>query len=196
MDEEQPKRLIRAPRKTSSTTGGAGVRVVDQSNWRTRMRENRIKFDDNLKEEFLQEIAKNCRITHACQKIGITPFTYRQHLEKDPDFAEAFEDAKRTYRDRLHEHAENLMFEGVNRPVIGGRNKDEVVATYKEYPIPLIMMELKKVDPEYKDRQEVNMKSLNGVVVVPADMSADDWVKEQEAKNSQRTRPDENDPLK
>lgn len=188
--EKEPRRLVR------SSTGGAGIRVVDQTSWRKKMRENKIKFDDDKKEIFLQVFAKTSRVSAACEAVDITPWAYRHHLAADPEFAEAFEDAKRAYRDKLHEHASNLMFEGVDRPVLGGKYKDEVVAIYKEYPIPLIQMELKRVDPDYKDRQDVNMKSVNGVVVVPADMSADDWVKEQQEKNSLRSRPDENDPLK
>lgn len=180
-----------------SSTGGAGPRNVDQSTWRTKVKTSRLKFDDNAKQKFLDEFAKTSRIEHSCQAAGIAWATLKHHRENDPEFNEAYEEARLAYRDRVHEHAERLIFKGVERPLLGGKFKDQIIATMIEYPIPLIQMELRRVDPAgYKDRQEVDVKGGGGVVVVPSDMSSDEWVKEQQEKNNQRIRPDENDPLK
>jgi hypothetical protein len=178
--------------KRNSTTGGRGPREVDQTNWRTKLMTNRIKFDDAAKRTFLEHFAKTNRLMEACAVAGVTRHCVHDHQRNDPDFAEAYEDAKQRYRDSLHQHAEDLIFNGVEKPVIGGRNKDIIIATTVEYPIPLLQMELKRVDPDYKDRQVVeNTGGGSGVVLIPAHMDAEDWIKEQMEKNAQRKDPSE-----
>lgn len=176
------------PRK--STTGGYGKREVDQSTWRVKLQKGRIKFDDKMKQVFLKHFADTNRMMESADMAGVNYNTVVAHIDNDPEFSEAFHDAKQVYRDRCLKQAQKLMFEGVEEPIIGGKDRDTVVATKIRYSEPLLMMELKKVDPEYKERQEVDNRHSGGVLLAPAGESPEDWVKNAQEENKFLTEPD------
>lgn len=93
---------------------------------------------------------------------------------EDEAFAEAFEIAKAKYKEKVLAHHQNLLFNGTVK-----RNYDrngDLISEETVYPIKLIEMELKKVDPEYRDRQEITHKNGGGVMIAPAEMSSvEDW---------------------
>lgn len=173
----------------ASTTGGPGPRNVDMSNWRTRLQASRLKFDDDAKDIFLAHFAQTGLMGASAQAAGVAHQTVRGHLELDPDFNEAYLEAKELYKKRILDHARTLILDGVDEPIIGGQFKDEVVAYKKVYPTNLIAMEMRKVDPDYKERQEIDLKAGGGVLVAPADKSPEDWIREQEELNKTRERP-------
>lgn len=162
---------------------------TEQNGWREKSRVNPTKFNDELKSIFLDVFAETNRVMEACDLVKISYYTIKYHLEHDEEFVAAYENAKRRYRDKIHRHATELMLQGTEVPIIGGKNKDQVVAKYKNYPIPLLQMELKRVDPDYKDRQEIDHKNGGGVVVIPNDVSAEDWIKEQQKLNEKKQKP-------
>lgn len=165
------------------------VAEADKNDWRGKSRIKPSKFDDRLKSIFLNVYAETNRVMEALKIVEIDHGTLQYHLERDEEFAAGYEDAKRKYRDKIHRHATELMLQGTEVPIIGGKNKDQIVAKYKNYPIPLLQMELKRVDPDYKDRQEIDHKNGGGVVVIPNDVSADDWIKEQQKLNEKKQKP-------
>ena len=173
-----------------SSTGGGPSAPIDQSNWRRKLQERRVKFDDHRKSLFIEHFSKTSRVMESCRVAGICLATYRKHLENDPEFIEMFEEAKMSYRDRCHAHADMLMFEGVDKPQIGGKFKDEIICYVKEYSVPLLQMELRRVDPSYKERSEVELNATGGgVLVVPADKTPQQWIEEQQKLNEQREKP-------
>lgn len=161
----------------ASTTGGPGPRNVDMSNWRQKMKEERVKFDDDRKEVFLNHFRQRNRLGEAAKAAGVTGATVRKHLENDPDFFEAFEEARLDYKDQFMDHVQNLMLEGIREPIFGGQFKDEEVGQKVTYPTNLIAMEMRRVEPEYKERVEIDAKVQGGVLAVPADagMSVAEW---------------------
>lgn len=178
MGDKPRKRDTRkkTPGPRASTTGGPGPRKVDQSSWRKRMKTSRIKFDDDAKERFLQGYAEHGRMHDGAVAAGVTYSCVKNHLDNDPEFMQAFLEAKQAYRDRFLRHVQKMMFEGVEEPIIGGQFKDEVVAYKRVYPTNLIAMEMRRVEPEYKERTEVDMNVQGGVLVVPARMSTEEWM--------------------
>jgi hypothetical protein len=170
-------------------TKGKPVPVADQSEWRKKMHPRRVRFDDELKAAFLKIYSQTNRVMESLAAVEVNYDTLQKHLENDPIFAQGYEDAKRIYRDKIHRHAERLMMGGVDVPIVGGKNRDRVVANYKNYPYQLLHAELKRVDPGYTDRQEVDHKNTGGVVLIPCDMSANDWIKEQQKLNEKRQKP-------
>lgn len=161
------------PRK--STTGGPGKREVDQTNWRKQLLTRRIKFDDKAKGRFLNHFAKTGRVKHSADAAGVTTGTIENHVKNDPDFAEALEEAKGTYRDSIMEQAYKVSVEGVERPIIGGRNKDQVVAKIREYDTKILSMEMRRVNPDYRDHSTVDINQKAGVLVIPGGVSVEDW---------------------
>lgn len=170
-----PKKKPGAPK--GRPTGKRGVIVVnDLVPWRRKVREARIKLDDVAKEIFLAHYAQNGRYAHAADAADVSCQCVDNHLKDDPEFAEAFEEAKARYRDTFLTHARDLMM-GIKEPIVGGKERNEIVGHKVIYPIPLIQMEMRRVEPEYKDKSEVDMKVAGGVLVAPAQCTPEEWVK-------------------
>lgn len=142
--------------------------------WRVKIVSQREKLDDRAKGIFLEQYLQHARMGHAAQSAGVTPQTVRRHMDADPEFAEACLAAEHSYRDRLIEHHQNLVFEGTTK--ITYDRQGNVVGEEKIYPIRLIELELKKHDEGYRDKRDVNMKISGGVLIAPSDVaSIDDW---------------------
>jgi len=163
-------------------------RVGDQSTWRTRLHASKVKFDERQKDRYLDHLAKTGRKMEACRVAGVCRNTVTKHLEADPDFAEAVEEALAFYADTVHALALKLM-NGVKEPIIGGKDKDQVVAYKLNHATNLVAMELRRMFPDYKDRQEIDLKGTGGVLVAPADKTPQQWIEEQQAANAQRQEP-------
>ena len=157
-----------------SSTGGPGPRNVDQTNWRKQLQQNRIKFDDDAKEVFLGEFEQHGRIGTAAKAAGVCIQTVRDHIKNDTDFGEAYAEAKMAYRDKVHETAYNVAVEGTDEPIIGGKNKDRVVAHKRVYATNILLAELKRVDPDYKERSEVDVNAKGGVLLMPQGLSMEE----------------------
>jgi hypothetical protein len=142
--------------------------------WRVKIVAQRGTFDEAAKQRFLEEYAKHGRMGTSASAAGVTGKTVRAHLELDPEFAEACLEAEETYRSRLIEHHQTLVFEGQTKTTYD--RQGNVVSEEKIYPIRLIELELKKHDEGYRDKREVDVKVSGGVLVAPADVtSIDDW---------------------
>ena len=162
----------------ASTTGGPSTlpKVINQATWRQELQAARVKFDDTQKQKFLKKFAETGRLFEAARAADVTPNTIRNHLGYDPDFAESYENAKLRYReDVVHKTVHKVAIEGVLEPIIGGRFKDEVVAHKRVYATNILAMEMKRVDPSYRDRTEIDVTVKRGVLVMPAKMSEEDW---------------------
>ena len=155
------------------------VSIFDDVNWRRRIRDkSAVKLDDVNKRIFIAHFREHGRMSHAAEAAGVTTTTVKQHLQNDPDFFQMYIDARNSYADKVIEHAQNLIFNGTRRPILGGKDRDQIVAHEIIYPISLIQAELRKVDPiGYADptNNQVNVNVQQGVAVVPSTTSKDEW---------------------
>lgn len=164
----------RRPRKKpQASTHGKFNPIADQSNWRVKLRAQSIKFDDEQKETYLVAISEHGRRTDAARSANVCPQTVANHLKNDPDFARAFDNAIGEYRDKVRGVAQKLALEGVEEPIIGGQFKDTVVATKLVYATNILAMEMRRTDPEYRDKQtEAVTDEAQGVLVAPAEVDS------------------------
>lgn len=160
----------------ASSTGGPGPRNMDQTNWRRRIQESRTKFDDDRKATFLQRFAECGRMYESAQAADISYATVSKHLKDDPEFAEAFGEAREAYKDLVHRTAYKVGVEGYDEPMIGGKDKNEVVAHKRVYATNILAMEMRRVDPSYKERSEIDMNLNGGVMLLPGEMSLEEWM--------------------
>lgn len=175
------------PRASTTGKGVASKVKADQSNWRTRLQQARIKFDDDQKEIFLDHYAENGRKCDAATAAGVSLRTVNNHIENDPDFEEGFDAARAAFTDKVVNHHHKLVFEGEIHKKF---NKDgELIEERHVYPIRLVELELKRREPAYRDKQEIDLNHGGGVMIAPADMTPEDWVREQEKLNETRERP-------
>lgn len=180
---EQKKNKPRA-----STTGRGRKARVDQTNWRVKLRQSRIKFDDDQKKIYLEDLAKHGMKARAAKTAGVSRATVLNHIENDEEFSERYDDALQEYRDGFVDHAvHDLAREGV---LVERFDKDgKLVMTKREYPIPIIQMELKRIEPAYRDKQTIDLNHGGGVMVAPAGISPEDWIKREEEENKKRQKP-------
>lgn len=174
---------------TRSTTGKVKGVKANQTNWREKLQQSRIKFDDAMKERYLEALRQHNGLkTPAAAAVGVSLQTVNNHLENDPDFQEAHAAVHDEWKDTFVAHHQNLALNG---NVVRKYNKDgDLIEEKTEYPIRLIELELKKVEPGYRDKQQLDINhSGGGVLVAPADMSPEDWIKQQEEANASKEKP-------
>ncbi|HVJ14541.1 MAG TPA: hypothetical protein VM686_03835 [Polyangiaceae bacterium] len=170
----KPKPPSKTGRRASST--GRSNPMVDQDNWRVKVQQSRLKFDDEQKKIYLRELAEHSRKGDAANAAGVCMNLVRSHIANDPEFEAAVAKALDRYRDKIVAHHQRLTLEGYTKPILGGQFKDVVVAEEKIYPIQLLAMELRKVDHAYRDKETASRPDIGGVLVAPAEASsAEDW---------------------
>lgn len=175
----------RGPSNTT-TTGKVQNVNADQTNWRLQLQASRIKFDDDQKKVYLDQLAKHGLKGRAAKEAGVSMQSVRNHAENDPDFAEARDLAVEAYRDKFVDHATTLAFEGeVHRQY----DKDgNLLSEKRVFPVRLIELELKRVEPAYRDKQTIDLTTQGGgVLVAPAEMTPQEWIEQQRQANEEKT---------
>jgi hypothetical protein len=143
-------------------------------NWRERVVYKRQGFDEVSKGRFLECYSRTARLGESCDVAEISVSTFKKHLKTDTDFADACLDAEEVYRCRLSEKVQELIFDGIVKEVFD-RNGN-LISKERTYPIPLLLAELKRVNPEYRESRQVDVKVSGGVLIAPADVpTIKDW---------------------
>ena len=115
------RKKTKAGRPRASTTGKVKNVKADQSNWRTRLQESRIKFDDDQKERYLAALAETGRKGVAALTANVSMQTVNNHRDNDPDFSDACDAAQEQYNDAVAGEVRRRGQEGYIRAVY---NKD------------------------------------------------------------------------
>lgn len=140
-----------------------------------------FELDDDKKGRFLAIFARTGRMFQAARGARTTGRRIQAALdpenktEYDPEFAAAFWEAEGYYRDIIMEQAYRMAVEGIAEPVFGGKYKDRVVGYTRRFSPQLLLAELKRVNAEYRDRAKMDVTVRHGVLVVPANMTAEEW---------------------
>jgi len=187
-DKTTPKLPAPKKRKTKKngephpTTTGKPNPIADQTNWRNKLQQSRLKFDDGQKKVYCEALAEHGLKGRAAETAGVCRQLVANHLENDPDFLDAVSEAVDRYRDKRVEKAMELAFDGIE---VKKYNKDgDLIETRRDHPIRLIEMELKRVEPGYREKQTVDMNFTGGVLVAPAEMTPEDWIAAEQANNA------------
>jgi len=106
------------------------------------------------------------------EAVGITGGTLAYHLKMDPDFHEAFNDAHQQWIDEnLYSAALTRSVNGVVKPIMGGRFKDEVVGEIREYSDSLTLALLRASRADFREKGPTSTEpggSAGGVMIVPS----------------------------
>lgn len=172
-------------KKPRASSTGAFAPIADQSNWRKRLQDKRIKFDDPAKARYLAELERTGIKGAAAMAAGVTNETVLKHIKDiDPDFAVAAEEAIASYRSRIELKITQEAVDGVlvtkSRRIQspdGTEDIEEEVHREVKFETPLRAMILKKVNPEYRENSTLNVNagSGGGVLVVPVVSSLEQW---------------------
>lgn len=210
--EDEQELTPRDERSRPSSTGKVVGVKADQTSWRVKLQTARIKFDDDQKAVYLDELAAHGLKGRAAKASGVTRQTVANHMKNDLEFMEQQEEAMQEYRDMISAEIRRRGHDGyleaiyqkgsrVLEPVLDEdghvmmkHNKDGVPmpmytpASVRKFSDPLITLEARRVEPAYREKQTVDLNHKGGVLVAPADMPPADWVAQEEAKNEERDR--------
>lgn len=125
-------------------------------------------FDKKQQATFLEMFEATTNFYNSAEAAGVHPQTVRQrldpdHSQYDEGFAQAYEIAYGKYREVLHNEIYRRAVEGVDEPIIGGRNRNEVVTHVKRYSDNLITMLARRHIPEFKESKNLNVDARNTV---------------------------------
>lgn len=135
-------------------------------------------FDDTRRTLYLEALASSGRKYYAAALVGVSCITVNRHIAADTDFAACVEEALEAYKDKVRQVIQRRALEGDLVPVIGrvGRDKDGIIAYTRKFSDNLLAMEAKRIDPEYREKAQVDVTvKHSGVLVVAAAPSTLDW---------------------
>lgn len=138
----------------------------------------RLVFDDAAKMRYLELLSESGLLARCAAECGVPYHVVKQHRDSDPEFRDAVEFALMLYRDSVKNAVRVQAIEGVEEPIFGGRFKDKQVGTLRRFTPGLLAMEAKRVEPEYREKQQVEMEVTgSGVLAVPvAAVTVDEWL--------------------
>lgn len=132
-----------------------------------RYKGTRTKFTPALRLQFLENLRKTGNPSQSADLCGITLNPVGYLRTKDPEFAQLYDFCLGCYAESLREAAHRRAVEGVQKPVFGGRFKDEIVGHITEYSDSLLQTLLKGAFPEYRGEKDKQEDRPNGLVLVP-----------------------------
>ncbi len=143
-----------------------------------------IPFTVERKQDFIQtfrfdpDLGGRKHLT--AEAIGVSAATVDHHRRMDPEFGEAFDEALQGWIDEnLFTPALIRARDGVVKPIIGGKNRDEIVAEVREFSDSLALAMLRAHRGEFRDNSKIspmNGSGNSGVLVVPvAPLHASEW---------------------
>ncbi len=151
--------------------------------WRQRIAASQLKLTDDKKATFLELYRQSGELTISANAIGVTRDCIHQTVRDCKIFAAGVDDAKGYIADHVYRTAKQQSSEGINEHIIGGKDRDELLkdddGNYifkKTFPNnPILQMDLKRTNPEFREKTELDVNISGGVLVAPADMSVAVW---------------------
>lgn len=159
------------------------------ASWRDKLRASALKFDDVQKGIYLNVLRKTGERGTAAKAAGVSRETVNRHRNEDVEFANAWDEAWEDYCDVIHRHAFKVAVDGVDEPLLGGKFKDEVVAYKRTFATNILAMEMRRTNAEYKERQEIDVNQKGGVLIVPAGVDMDEYIKQEMAAAAGKQQP-------
>jgi hypothetical protein len=136
------------------------------------------KFNNEVKRAFLDEFLESGLLHASAHKVGVTGATVLAAAREDEAFGEAYLVAKEVGTDKTLVHeARRRALEGTDKPIVGGKNKDEIVAYEKVYSDRLHELLLKAYRrEEFGDQLKSQVSVTGGVLALNAQpMQSTDW---------------------
>lgn len=122
--------------------------------------EVRLRLDEPEGQALFLEVLQYTGSQRAAMDaVGIVSRqTVEKHLKASPDFAERYECAVNRHRDAIYMAAYERSVHGYLKPIIGGRNKDEIVAHERVYSDSLTALLLKR---HYEEFRQADQRGTN-----------------------------------
>lgn len=115
--------------------------------------------------EFLKHLAETGLYSAAATALDVSQSTVMAIKREDPDFSELCDEALERYKKKLIDAATKRAVEGYEVPIVGGRERDRVVATEVRYSDRLMELLLKRADPSFREKSEVTIRQETGLEI-------------------------------
>lgn len=143
--------------------------------WRERAkRRTARKLTDPMKQAYLMALEQTGKISLAIKEVGLCRQTIMNHRKVDPVFDQACEDAVDQHAMNIVNRLETEAIEGHTQPIFD--KEGEEIGEKRIYETGLRTLVLKRYDPEYKDRQALDVTSGGKELAAPPQLGLDDWV--------------------
>lgn len=206
---QQPSRANKGKKAPPSSTGKVRDVRADQTNWRRRLANSRIKFDDDQKELYLAEMRLHGLKGRSAEVTGVSRQCVQDHRENDPDFDEAVGEAIETYRDYIAANVRERATVGDLKPIFfkGARVIEPILdengvqqedaegkprwryAEVYERSDRMLELEAKRVDPTYREKTTIDLQGTGGgVLLAPAGVTPEEEVANNEKLNAEARR--------
>lgn len=155
---------------------------------RKRRRKPLVTFDADRRELFLLMYRASGLVYKSAAFAGVCLQTVKNYWEKDPEYKQLCDDALQERLDELEEAVFTRAIDGVEEPVIGGKDRDTVVATVRKYSDSLATFLLAHKRPEFSNKLQIDANIRGGVFVMPsAPQTSEDWEQSMGEKAKGRT---------
>ena len=153
----------------------------------------KTEFTPERQERFLEHLRASGMKYLSAEAAGVCYNTVKRFAKNNPEFAEAHDLALQARIDELERAALSRAIDGVVEPVIGGKDRDQVVATIRRYSDSLASKILSAKREEYRDKVSADINITGGVLAIPGrGLTAEQWEKEHgEAAKGARGEQDE-----
>ena len=142
-----------------------------------------VSFTPALKELFLTNYEASGLLYFSAKLTGVSSSVIYDHMKTDPEFKERVGEAKERHTDTLIAEAQRRAVEGDPEPIIGGKDRDQVVTMVTRRSDRLMELMLKSRRGEFsagadKANNGAAPGQLGGVLLIPfAQLTVDDWEK-------------------
>ncbi len=154
----------------------------------TGLKRGSYKFDEDARARFLRNYAATGLVYVSCQAAGVSEETVRAYTRDNIEgFADDYATAKGMYRDSLEAEIHRRAVLGVEEPIIGGKDRDEIVTTVQRYSDRLLEFHAKRHIAEYREKSQIDVNVKSGVIALQAPAAnMEDW----EAQNKDTAAPE------
>lgn len=127
------------------------------------------KVTPEVLELFLDHIRKTGRKYESAKIAGVSYATLSTYMNKNMwNLADRVAEAMEDYREAIEQEIHRRAIEGVPEPIIGGKDRDEIITYVQRYSDRLLEFHAKRHIPEYRASTQVDLNVRGGVIAVPA----------------------------
>lgn len=142
-----------------------------------QMKRGSYKFDRDARDRFLNSYARTGLVFVSCKSAGVSEETVRHYTRDNIEgFADEYAEAKGMYRDSLEAEIHRRAVLGVEEPIVGGKDRDEIVTYVTRYSDRLLEFHSKRHIAEYREKSQLDVNVKSGVIALQAPAaSIDEW---------------------
>jgi hypothetical protein len=148
-EKRAPFRLKPKEVKALALQNGEQLKIEKRRTWIG------LKTNQQLRDVYLEALRTTGSYVRAAECAGINRRASLDLRDKDPGFREQCDEALYKYNEWLVEAARKRAVDGYTEPVVGGRNRDEIVAHKPVFSDRLMELLLKRHIPEFRDKSTV-----------------------------------------